>query len=75
MIASVHRTSKRWLFLKRIVLSLMQVDIVSMDLSQRISFPFRNKTVGIAIQRGIMFEISYSASLKGISLLFSFTIV
>ena len=39
----------------------LECDIISLDLSQRFDFYFKHTTVAAAVQRGIRFEICYSA--------------
>ncbi|ORY01412.1 ribonuclease P protein subunit p30 [Basidiobolus meristosporus CBS 931.73] len=41
-----------------------EVDIISLELSTRLPFYLKHSTVGLAIERGIHFEISYSACIK-----------
>mmetsp|Transcript_49823 Transcript_49823/g.125260 ORF Transcript_49823/g.125260 Transcript_49823/m.125260 type:complete len:256 (+) Transcript_49823:99-866(+) len=41
----------------------LDIDIISLDLSQRISYNFHPKRVQLAISRGIMFEICYAHAL------------
>jgi len=45
-----------------------QFEIVSLDLSQKQTFLLKPPMVSLAIQRGIMFEISYSPALQDINL-------
>jgi ribonuclease P/MRP protein subunit RPP1 len=44
----------------------LQVDIISLDLSSKLNLRFRTKTIGAAVAAGVMFEICYSASLRGL---------
>ena len=39
-------------------------DLVSLDLSQRFSFPFKHKTFSAAFQRGVRFEICYAPGIE-----------
>lgn len=43
----------------------LECDIVSLDFAQRVPFPIKFKTVASALQRGIRFEICYSAGITG----------
>lgn len=43
----------------------MEVDIITLDCSQRLDFYLKNTTCNIALQRGIHFEICYSPSIIG----------
>ncbi|KAL7273990.1 RNA-binding RNA processing protein rpp1 [Rhizina undulata] len=47
--------------------SALECDLVSLDLSQRLPFHLKHKVVGTAIQRGIFFEITYSASITDVN--------
>jgi ribonuclease P/MRP protein subunit RPP1 len=42
--------------------SALEVDIISLDVSKRLPFYLRHRTVGAAIERGIKFEIAYGSS-------------
>ncbi|KAK9469097.1 RNase P subunit p30-domain-containing protein [Lipomyces arxii] len=42
----------------------LDIDIISLDLSQRLPFYLRHRTIGAAIARGIKIEICYSASTR-----------
>ena len=42
----------------------LQVDIISLDLSHRLPFRLRPKVLAPAVQRGVMFEISYACCLR-----------
>lgn len=42
----------------------LECDLISLDLSQRLSFPLKFKTVSSALQRGIRFEICYSPAIQ-----------
>ncbi|KIY03533.1 uncharacterized protein Z520_00224 [Fonsecaea multimorphosa CBS 102226] len=42
----------------------LDCDLISLDFSQRLSFPLKFKTVSGALQRGIRFEISYSPAIQ-----------
>lgn len=44
--------------------SLLDVDIISLDMSGRMPFNIKHTTVGMAIARGVYFEITYSGSLR-----------
>src|SRR5690606_23791048 len=39
---------------------LEHIDLISLDMAGRIPFHLKHKTVGTALARGLMFEISYS---------------
>lgn len=43
----------------------LECDLISLDFAQRIPFPIKFKTVASALQRGIRFEICYSAGITG----------
>ncbi len=45
--------------------SNLECDIITLDLSTRLPFFLKRSTLGIAIERGIFFEITYGASLRG----------
>jgi len=45
----------------------LEIDIISLDLSGRLPFALRIKLITVALQRGIMFEICYSAALRDVS--------
>ncbi|KAF9581924.1 Ribonuclease P protein subunit p30 [Lunasporangiospora selenospora] len=47
--------------------STLDVDIISIDMSSKIPFYLKHTTVGQAVERGIFFEICYSAALKDAS--------
>lgn len=42
----------------------LECDLISLDLSQRLNFPLKFKTVSSALQRGIRFEICYSPAIQ-----------
>eukprot|EP00842_Homolaphlyctis_polyrhiza_P001120 jgi/Hompol1/2008/HPOL_004985-RA len=42
----------------------LEVDIISLDMSARLAFPIRTATLNAAVQRGVYFEICYSASIR-----------
>ncbi|KAH0848346.1 hypothetical protein AYO21_04372 [Fonsecaea monophora] len=42
----------------------LDCDLISLDFSQRLTFPLKFKTVSGALQRGIRFEICYSPSIQ-----------
>eukprot|EP01125_Pyxidicula_operculata_P016394 TRINITY_DN562_c0_g1_i1.p1 TRINITY_DN562_c0_g1~~TRINITY_DN562_c0_g1_i1.p1 ORF type:complete len:310 (+),score=40.97 TRINITY_DN562_c0_g1_i1:42-971(+) len=42
----------------------LEIDIISIDFSSHLPFPFRTKTIGIALDRGIHFEITYFGALQ-----------
>ncbi|KAK9835715.1 hypothetical protein WJX74_006544 [Apatococcus lobatus] len=44
--------------------SSLQVDIVSLDMSHRLPFKLRPKVLAPAVDRGVMFEISYACCLR-----------
>eukprot|EP01135_Chromosphaera_perkinsii_P008011 Nk52_evm83s1073 gene=Nk52_evmTU83s1073 len=48
----------------QMVCSTLDVDIISFDFSRRIPFYFKMPPVGLAIERGLYFEITYSASIR-----------
>ncbi|KAF9899879.1 hypothetical protein BX616_002797, partial [Lobosporangium transversale] len=41
-----------------------EVDIISLDMSARLPFYLKHSTVGLAIERGIYFELCYSAAIR-----------
>lgn len=41
------------------------VDIITIDLSQKIPFYFKAPNINMAISRGVVFELCYSAALRG----------
>ncbi|KTW30724.1 hypothetical protein T552_00436 [Pneumocystis carinii B80] len=45
----------------------MDVDIISLDMSQRLTFHIKHSTVSIAIARGIRLEICYGSSISDIN--------
>ncbi|RUO97001.1 RNase P subunit p30-domain-containing protein [Jimgerdemannia flammicorona] len=45
--------------------STFEVDIISLDFSTRMPFYLKHTQVGQAIERGIYFEICYSAGIRG----------
>jgi len=47
--------------------SSFDVDIISLDFSSRLPFYLKHTTLGLAISRGIHFEICYSGVLRGIT--------
>jgi ribonuclease P/MRP protein subunit RPP1 len=42
----------------------LECDLISLDLSQRLGYPLKFKTVSSALQRGIRFEICYSPAIQ-----------
>ncbi|KAF2234955.1 putative ribonuclease P complex subunit Pop2 [Viridothelium virens] len=40
--------------------SLLDCALISLDLTQRFAFPFKHRSLGAAIERGVKFEICYS---------------
>ncbi|KIW97561.1 uncharacterized protein Z519_01145 [Cladophialophora bantiana CBS 173.52] len=42
----------------------LDCDLISLDLSQRLSFALKFKTISAALQRGIRFEICYSSAIQ-----------
>lgn len=46
--------------------SSLECDLISLDLSQRLSYNLKHKIVGTALQRGISLEINYSASIHDV---------
>ncbi|KAF9969007.1 hypothetical protein BGZ73_008846, partial [Actinomortierella ambigua] len=47
--------------------STFEVDIISLDMSTRLPFYLKHSTVGMAIERGIYFELGYSAAIRDAS--------
>ncbi|KAK9455966.1 RNase P subunit p30-domain-containing protein [Dipodascopsis uninucleata] len=47
--------------------SLDSIDLITLDLSNRLPFHLRHRTLGAAISRGLKFEIKYSSSIKEIN--------
>ncbi|KAH8151295.1 uncharacterized protein LAJ45_04497 [Morchella importuna] len=47
--------------------SSLECDLISIDLSQRLSYNLKHKIVGTAIQRGVFLEICYSASIHDVA--------
>ncbi|KAK9480323.1 RNase P subunit p30-domain-containing protein [Lipomyces japonicus] len=45
----------------------LELDLISLDLSQRLPFHLRHRTVGAAVARGLKFEICYSSSTRSSS--------
>jgi len=45
--------------------SVLDIDIISLDFSSRLPFYLKLPMINLAIERGIHFEINYSASLRG----------
>jgi ribonuclease P/MRP protein subunit RPP1 len=45
--------------------SIETIDIISVDLSTRLPFYFKHGSIGLAIERGIFFEICYSGAIRG----------
>lgn len=41
-----------------------EVDIISLDMSARLPFYLKHSTVGLAVERGIYFELCYSAAIR-----------
>ncbi|KAI9141205.1 RNase P subunit p30, partial [Paraphysoderma sedebokerense] len=48
----------------QIACSTLDVDIISLDLSERLPFYIKRNLVGVAIERGIVFEICYSKAIR-----------
>ncbi|KAI8920974.1 ribonuclease P/MRP protein subunit RPP1 [Powellomyces hirtus] len=44
--------------------SVLECDIISLDMSARLPFFLKAPTVNLALQRGLVFEISYSAAIR-----------
>ncbi|KAI9024757.1 ribonuclease P/MRP protein subunit RPP1 [Hyaloraphidium curvatum] len=44
--------------------STLEVDIITLDMTSRLPFNLKHTTVGLAIARGVHFEITYSSSLR-----------
>ncbi|KAK2189366.1 hypothetical protein NP493_108g02022 [Ridgeia piscesae] len=42
----------------------LEVDIISVDMTQRLPFFFRRQSIGIALERGVHFEIVYSPMIR-----------
>jgi len=49
-----------------------EVDIISLDMSARLPFYLKHSTVGLAVERGIYFELCYGAAIRGTTLFPSF---
>ncbi|KAG5518930.1 hypothetical protein PMAC_002461 [Pneumocystis sp. 'macacae'] len=49
------------------VCTSMDVDIISLDMSQRLPFYIKHSTVGVAITRGIRLEICYASGISDIN--------
>jgi ribonuclease P/MRP protein subunit RPP1 len=47
--------------------STLECDLISLDCSTRLPFPLKHKTVGMALKRGILFELSYSAAINDVA--------
>ncbi|KAJ3122896.1 Ribonuclease P protein subunit p30 [Nowakowskiella sp. JEL0407] len=60
-ILAVQPTSQQSL---QLACSKLEIDIISLDFSVRLPFQLRHQIVNAAIQRGIFFEITYSAALS-----------
>eukprot|EP00656_Telonema_subtile_P020917 TRINITY_DN21970_c0_g2_i1.p1 TRINITY_DN21970_c0_g2~~TRINITY_DN21970_c0_g2_i1.p1 ORF type:complete len:256 (+),score=39.21 TRINITY_DN21970_c0_g2_i1:58-825(+) len=45
----------------------LEIDIISLDLSSKLSFPLRPQLVATAVARGVVFEICYAESLQDAS--------
>jgi ribonuclease P/MRP protein subunit RPP1 len=45
--------------------STLDIDIISLNLNEKLPFHIKHNMVGLAIQRGIHFELSYAASIAG----------
>lgn len=43
----------------------LPIDIITLDMSARISFPLRLPSVNMAMSRGIVFELTYACALRG----------
>ncbi|XP_064381986.1 ribonuclease P protein subunit p30-like isoform X2 [Halichondria panicea] len=48
----------------QIACSTLSVDIVSVDLSERVPFSFKRAQIGQAIERGLCFEVCYSPAIR-----------
>ncbi|KAI8867232.1 PHP domain-like protein, partial [Ramicandelaber brevisporus] len=59
-IIAVQPTNERMFLL---ACQSMEVDIISIDLTERLSFQLKHNAIGLAISRGIMFEIKYSPAI------------
>ncbi|KAG0005137.1 hypothetical protein BGZ65_011883 [Modicella reniformis] len=42
-----------------------EIDIISLDMSARLPFYLKHSTVGLAVERGVYFELCYSAAIRG----------
>lgn len=42
----------------------LEVDIISLDMSARLPFNLKHSTVGLAVERGIYFELCYGAAIR-----------
>ncbi|KAI5295079.1 hypothetical protein KEM52_002412 [Ascosphaera acerosa] len=61
-LVAVRPTNEKCLLL---ACTTMECDIISLDMSVRLPFHFRFKTVSAAIMRGVRFEICYSPGITG----------
>jgi len=50
----------------------LDIDIISLDLSSKLSFPLRFPNVGEAIRRGVRFEICIKPALASESIILAF---
>lgn len=61
-ILAVRPTNEKML---QMACATLEVDIISLDLSSRLDFYLKHTTLGQAVTRGIFFEVTYSAAIKG----------
>lgn len=43
----------------------LDIDVIYFDLTQRLPFPLKFQPIGVAIDRGVMFELGFASTLKG----------
>jgi ribonuclease P/MRP protein subunit RPP1 len=43
----------------------LEINIIQLDMSVKLPFPLKNTNVNMAMQRGIVFEISYGQAIRG----------
>ncbi|CAG8815047.1 14264_t:CDS:2 [Cetraspora pellucida] len=60
-ILAIHPTNEKT-FLN--ACSTLEVDIISLEMGSRLSFYLKHSIVGLAIERGIFFEISYAPAIR-----------
>lgn len=49
------------------VCGTLEVDIVSLEMGSRLPFYIKHGPVGLAIERGVYFEICYAPAIRGLS--------